>query len=968
MQLAPGTQVTSEIQLVRELSKSTDGSVWVADHRRLGRRVALKLIAASQATHREALARFNREATAASQITSPHVVKIFEHGTTVDGLPYIAMELLDGETLADRLGRQGMLTLDDGSTVLRQVGNALDAAHARGIIHRSIGPENIFIVGVRERVQLVKVLDFGTAKAMRQPDEALTATGVIVGSPEYMSPEQLLGGKDVDFRTDLWALAAVTYRMICGEVPFRAESGTGMLLAVTRGQYRPLSDSRAPIELETWFRRAFEPNKDKRFGSAREMVLRFEQTVSLIETLAEEDSPDEDESTRLMDAKKLLEEAEAAAAELALQRGGAAKAPAKAGVRAAPKEAERGPDSDPLGVTQLIANPQVPGKAPEDDGMGRTIAIPQNQLHDQVLRQLARDDDEDDQLPTQVATPSPEILQALRDMDRSRRAQGASTQPLPSGSQEPRGPRTQPMAPVQARGLDRAPAAPRSSDPGAPRPSGPGARTSSPSGPGLRAPISSSSGSPSSGSGVGPISSNPRGPGMSTGDHTLPSAMAAPDAGPFGGSRPIPVGGPAPVAVPPRPASSPRGRLGGPPSSSSGLDAPSSSPGAVSSPQAPISSPGFASSPPENEAPAPMGGAGDPAARSSVDGVMADFEQDRLRAQGAFDGMHDSAPPGGDSGPQRSPRSPLSGPRGATRDYGFDEPSGDSLSPEDKDAMPAPPVSSPVLSGRAHAADVEPAFDGASGPVPRPAPEAFDQAPPSSLADPGTRDRFDAWPALDEGAPPRAAGDSPWLRADDAVPRKRKRKRGRTGYLVALFVVVGGGGGYIAHQEGWLKPLMTKLLGEPKPVVSAAPSESAPPPAPSESTAPPSAAPLEPLPPAPSSSAAGETGRLTVRCVPPCSAMWLDEKPVGAEIVDKELPPGRHKVVLSGATQSKVLWVDVVAGQTVKHVVGMGGPQTLPPPPVTPPPPLPPPGSSTPAPTPTPTPGPAPLPDPKEWN
>jgi eukaryotic-like serine/threonine-protein kinase len=296
VEFAPGVAVTADIVLTRPLSEGAMGRVWVANHARLQREVAVKFMAEKGNRDRSMQKRFQREAEAASQISSPHVVKLLEYGTSLAGVPFIAMELLEGETLGQRLEREGQLGLDRVASVVRQVGNALDAAHARGIVHRDIKPDNLFLVGDPD-FPLVKVLDFGMAKMVRERNQSIvTATGVAVGTPEYMSPEQVLGAKDVDFRSDLWALAVVAYRALTGKPAFTAATPHALFFTICKGSYVPVARQGSPGELEPWFKRSFTPAKEKRFGSAREMVLGFENVIAAIRTVADDD----DDSTQLL--------------------------------------------------------------------------------------------------------------------------------------------------------------------------------------------------------------------------------------------------------------------------------------------------------------------------------------------------------------------------------------------------------------------------------------------------------------------------------------------------------------------------------------------------------------------------------------------------------------------------------------------------------------------------------------------
>ncbi len=305
MELAPGASVTPELSLVRPLSSGAMGAVWVARTTQ-GQEVAIKFVLAKMARDRATRLRFTREAEAAAQIVHANVVRLLQHGAAHDGTPFITMELLEGEGLGAKLEREQRVPLYDAAAILRQTGNALDAAHARGIIHRDIKPDNLFLVG--GRVSQLKVLDFGMAKQVRHTttDKAgseVTATGVAVGTPDYMSPEQVLGAKDVDLRSDLWALGVVIYRSLTGRLPFSGPNPHALFFNICKGKYPPLEDHGVSPALDPWFRQALAPNKKQRFGSAREMVLRFE---SILRQHADQ-VEDGDESTHVFSMGLLAE-------------------------------------------------------------------------------------------------------------------------------------------------------------------------------------------------------------------------------------------------------------------------------------------------------------------------------------------------------------------------------------------------------------------------------------------------------------------------------------------------------------------------------------------------------------------------------------------------------------------------------------------------------------------------------------
>jgi eukaryotic-like serine/threonine-protein kinase len=274
MQPTPGALVADRVRLERPLAAGAMGAVWVGRHLALDVDVAVKFIKSEELRDDlRARGRFEREARAAARIKSPHVVQIFDCGITDDGTPYLVMELLEGETLKRRLERSGALPPDEVAAIVTQVCRALGRAHALGIVHRDVKPENLFLLHA-EQEPFVKLLDFGIAKqAEMPPDAAATQSGVLVGSPQYMSPEQLLRPKQADFRADLWALAVVAYQALCGRPPFVGDTVAGLIVAITQGKFTRISTlaPELPTALDAWFDRALCLEPEARFDSAAEL-------------------------------------------------------------------------------------------------------------------------------------------------------------------------------------------------------------------------------------------------------------------------------------------------------------------------------------------------------------------------------------------------------------------------------------------------------------------------------------------------------------------------------------------------------------------------------------------------------------------------------------------------------------------------------------------------------------------------
>jgi serine/threonine protein kinase/O-acetyl-ADP-ribose deacetylase (regulator of RNase III) len=275
-----GDYVTPTIKLVQHLGSGAMGSVWVAEHLALGTQVAVKLMMPAYAEDAEFVERFQQEARAAARIRSPHVVQMLDSGVTGGGAPYMVMELLEGETLGARVRRIGPLPLGEVVRIVVQAANALGRAHQLGIVHRDIKPENLFLLEVGGE-PFVKVLDFGVAKQPPGTLRIMTETGRMMGTPLYMSPEQLVSAKHVDHRTDVWALAAVAYEALTARQPFQGESLGAQVLAVHTGGFLKPSAIRPglPEAVDAWATRALQKDPDARFGSARELADALEEAA-----------------------------------------------------------------------------------------------------------------------------------------------------------------------------------------------------------------------------------------------------------------------------------------------------------------------------------------------------------------------------------------------------------------------------------------------------------------------------------------------------------------------------------------------------------------------------------------------------------------------------------------------------------------------------------------------------------------
>jgi eukaryotic-like serine/threonine-protein kinase len=273
-------------RLVSVLGEGNMGVVWLAEHLALRSPVALKLLLPSGEREPDARACFLREARIASALRSPHVVQVFDYGVD-NGTAYIAMERLEGESLARRLERLGSLGAEETVRVIAQVARALGRAHELGIVHRDLKPDNIFIVDDDDR-EIVKLLDFGIATevaARGPPGSKGAATAGFVGTPQYMSPEQAECAASVDGRTDIWALGVIAFECLIGHPPFVGDTVARILLAMRQDPLPvPSAQGAVPRAFDAWFQRACARDVTRRFASARAAADQLERLFAAIET------------------------------------------------------------------------------------------------------------------------------------------------------------------------------------------------------------------------------------------------------------------------------------------------------------------------------------------------------------------------------------------------------------------------------------------------------------------------------------------------------------------------------------------------------------------------------------------------------------------------------------------------------------------------------------------------------------
>jgi serine/threonine-protein kinase len=264
----------AQYDVEKEIGRGGMGIVYSGRDKRLKRAVAIKLLPPELAFRSEIRSRFLREAEMAAQLSHPHIVPIYSVDER-EGLVYFVMALVEGENLGTRIARTGPVNPEEARRMLREVGDALAYAHSQNTVHRDIKPDNILIDGATGRTM---VTDFGIARAVSEGAESkLTATGIAIGTPAFMSPEQSAGDRDIDGRTDLYALGIVAYQMLCGDLPFNATSAPALLVKHLSEKPIPIEQRAAvPPDLARAVMLCLEKNPDDRFPSARAFVQALE--------------------------------------------------------------------------------------------------------------------------------------------------------------------------------------------------------------------------------------------------------------------------------------------------------------------------------------------------------------------------------------------------------------------------------------------------------------------------------------------------------------------------------------------------------------------------------------------------------------------------------------------------------------------------------------------------------------------
>jgi len=269
----PGDVVDGKFRIERLIGTGGMGAVVAAMHLELHQRVALKFVDARLGGNEHAIRRFLREARAAARLKGEHVGRVFDVGRLPNGAPFLVMEYLEGQDLESVLDRDGPLPVADAIEYALQVCQALGEAHLAGVIHRDIKPGNLFLTHHADGRALIKVLDFGISKVREDESVLQTARSVLLGSPAYMSPEQIRTVRDIDARSDLWSVGVVLYQLLTGELPFWGRNPSELILRIMEDEPRSVHQLRpsVPVGVDAAVRKCLAKSPDDRFATAAEL-------------------------------------------------------------------------------------------------------------------------------------------------------------------------------------------------------------------------------------------------------------------------------------------------------------------------------------------------------------------------------------------------------------------------------------------------------------------------------------------------------------------------------------------------------------------------------------------------------------------------------------------------------------------------------------------------------------------------
>jgi len=268
-----GSIIADRYNIIKKLGEGGMGTVYLAEHVKMGRKSAVKVMNPGMVHDADSISRFNREAANASRINHANVAAVYDFGETSEGLIYLAMEFIEGPSLTKVIEEAGSLPPLRAAEITRQAAEALSVAHDMGIVHRDLKPDNIMLAKGRDGADLVKVVDFGIAKAADNEAQKVTKTGMVVGTPEYMSPEQLAGDK-LDGRSDSYSLALVAFAMLTGKLPFPGATAQESMIARLTDNPKQLVEMKPdvawPAAVQAVMDKALERDASARYASASE--------------------------------------------------------------------------------------------------------------------------------------------------------------------------------------------------------------------------------------------------------------------------------------------------------------------------------------------------------------------------------------------------------------------------------------------------------------------------------------------------------------------------------------------------------------------------------------------------------------------------------------------------------------------------------------------------------------------------
>jgi serine/threonine protein kinase len=315
-----GSVIQDRYRVISRIGDGGMGVVYEVEHVLIRKRFALKLLHRTLTQDPEVVERFHREARASATIGDEHIAEVSDMGYLTDGTPYIVLELLNGHDLAAELKRVGPLPVARAISIARQCCQALEAAHQKGIVHRDIKPDNIFLTTQHGESDFVKVVDFGISKFQEaaielEEQRAITKTGIMLGTPYYMSPEQVSASKDVDARTDIYAMGVVLFQMLVGRVPFNDKSYPVLTFRIMSDPPPRVTTQRSdvPARLEAVILRTLAKDPDDRYDSMAELsdaLAPFEKITSepkiVLSEGGDSDTPSVDFWTQLEDAQMAI--------------------------------------------------------------------------------------------------------------------------------------------------------------------------------------------------------------------------------------------------------------------------------------------------------------------------------------------------------------------------------------------------------------------------------------------------------------------------------------------------------------------------------------------------------------------------------------------------------------------------------------------------------------------------------------